>query len=90
MCFVGVTIATIALNLLKNDLRLCRYFSLSDGYFLRLQNAYDLMEAKKEIQEEKPLILSKSNLINDENTDFEKLRVDYIGKLEKELEETTT
>jgi hypothetical protein len=24
------------------------------------------------------------------DTDFEKLRVDYIGKLEKELEETTT
>ncbi len=29
------------------DLRLCRFFGLSDGYFLRLQNAYDTMEAKR-------------------------------------------
>jgi len=29
------------------DLRLSRFFSLSEGYWLRLQNAYDLMEAKK-------------------------------------------
>ena len=34
------------------DLRLCRYFSLTDGYFLRLQNAYDLMEAKRSLEEE--------------------------------------
>ena len=31
------------------DLRLCRYFGLSEGYFLRLQNAYELMEAKREL-----------------------------------------
>ena len=31
------------------DLRLCKFFGLSDGYFLRLQNAYDLMEAKRAI-----------------------------------------
>lgn len=31
------------------DLRLCRYFSLSEGYFLRLQNAYDTMEAKRAV-----------------------------------------
>jgi addiction module HigA family antidote len=31
------------------DLRLCRYFSLSEGYFLRLQNAYELMEAKRKL-----------------------------------------
>lgn len=31
------------------DLRLCRFFSLSEGYFLRLQNAYDTMEAKRRI-----------------------------------------
>jgi addiction module HigA family antidote len=31
------------------DLRLCRFFSLSDGYFLRLQNAFDTMEAKRRI-----------------------------------------
>ena len=31
------------------DLRLSRYFGLSEGYFLRLQNAYDLMEAKRRL-----------------------------------------
>ncbi|HEY4123046.1 MAG TPA: HigA family addiction module antitoxin, partial [Rhizomicrobium sp.] len=31
------------------DLRLCRYFDLSDGYFLRLQNAFDTMQAKRRI-----------------------------------------
>ena len=29
------------------DLRLCKFFGLSDGYFLRLQNTYDTMEAKR-------------------------------------------
>lgn len=29
------------------DLRLSRFFDLSEGYWLRLQNAYDLMEAKR-------------------------------------------
>ena len=29
------------------DLRLTRFFGLSEGYFLRLQNDYDLMEAKR-------------------------------------------
>ena len=33
------------------DLRLCRFFGLSDGYFLRLQNAYELMEAKRNLGE---------------------------------------
>jgi antitoxin HigA-1 len=31
------------------DLRLCRFFSLSEGYFLRLQNAYETLEAKRRI-----------------------------------------
>jgi addiction module HigA family antidote len=31
------------------DLRLCKFFDLSEGYFLRLQNAYDMMEAKRRI-----------------------------------------
>ena len=31
------------------DLRLCRLFGLSEGYFLRLQNAYDTLEAKRRI-----------------------------------------
>jgi addiction module HigA family antidote len=33
------------------DLRLCRYFGLSEGYFLRLQNSYELMEAKRSLGE---------------------------------------
>ena len=31
------------------DLRLCRFFRLSEGYFLRLQNAYETMEAKRKL-----------------------------------------
>lgn len=31
------------------DLRLCKFFRLSEGYFLRLQNAYDTLEAKRKI-----------------------------------------
>ncbi len=34
------------------DLRLCRFFGLSEGYFLRLQNSYQLMEAKRELGEQ--------------------------------------
>ena len=29
------------------DLRLGRYFGMSEGFFLRLQNAYDLEQAKR-------------------------------------------
>ncbi len=29
------------------DLRLARYFALSEGYWMRLQNAYDMMEARR-------------------------------------------
>jgi len=31
------------------DLRFARFFKLSEGYWLRLQNAYDMMEAKREV-----------------------------------------
>ena len=31
------------------DLRLCKFFRLTEGYFLRLQNAYDTLEAKRRI-----------------------------------------
>jgi addiction module HigA family antidote len=34
------------------DLRLCKYFRLSEGYFLRLQNAYDTLEAKRRLSAE--------------------------------------
>ncbi|MGB0910498.1 MAG: HigA family addiction module antitoxin [Nitrospirales bacterium] len=30
------------------DLRLARYFGLSEGYWLRLQNSYDIAEARRE------------------------------------------
>jgi addiction module HigA family antidote len=33
----------------STDLRLCRYFGLSEGFWLRLQNSYDLMEAHREL-----------------------------------------
>ena len=29
------------------DLRLARYFGMSEGFFLRLQDSYELMEAKR-------------------------------------------
>lgn len=31
----------------ETDLRLGRYFGVSEGFFLRLQNAHDLLEAKR-------------------------------------------
>jgi addiction module HigA family antidote len=34
------------------DLRLCRFFGLSEGYFLRLQNAFDTLDAKRRIGDE--------------------------------------
>ncbi len=34
------------------DLRLCKFFGLSEGYFLRLQNAYDMLEAKRRIADQ--------------------------------------
>jgi addiction module HigA family antidote len=34
------------------DLRLCKFFGLSEGYFLRLQNAFDTMEAKQRVSAE--------------------------------------
>lgn len=34
------------------DLRLCRFFGLSDGYWLRAQNAYDLDIVRPKIRKE--------------------------------------
>lgn len=31
------------------DLRFARFFNLSEGYWLRLQNTYDMMEARREV-----------------------------------------
>lgn len=33
----------------ETDLRLCRYFGLTDGYWLRLQVAHDLFAARQRI-----------------------------------------
>lgn len=32
------------------DLRLCHFFRLSEGYFLRLQNAYETLAAKRQLK----------------------------------------
>jgi addiction module HigA family antidote len=32
-----------------SDLRLCRFFGLSEGYFLRLQNAFDTLAARRRL-----------------------------------------
>lgn len=37
------------------DLRLCRYFGLSEGFWLRLQNSYDLLEAHRKLRRFKRL-----------------------------------
>lgn len=34
------------------DLRLCRYWGLSEGFFLRLQNSYDLREQRRRMGSE--------------------------------------
>lgn len=34
------------------DIRLCRFFDLSEGYFLRLQSQYEIMEAKRAIKDD--------------------------------------
>ena len=31
------------------DLRVCRFFELTEGYFLRLQLSYELLEAKRKL-----------------------------------------
>lgn len=34
------------------DLRLCKFFGLSEGYFLRLQNAFDMLQAKRKVSKD--------------------------------------
>jgi plasmid maintenance system antidote protein VapI len=40
------------INDADTDLRLCKFFGLSEGYFLRLQVSYDTMEAKRALKNE--------------------------------------
>ena len=50
------------------DIRLCRFFDVSEGYFLRLQSQYEIMEAKRAIKDnlkrysylQKPIIKTPS------------------------------
>ena len=42
------------------DLRLTRYFGLSEGYFLRLQADHDLMARRREIAEELRTIVPRA------------------------------
>ena len=56
--------STITANI---DLRLCRYFKLSEGYFLRLQNAYELMDAKRQLRETLNQITPHPSLVNTTN-----------------------
>lgn len=50
------------------DLRLCRFFGVSEGYFLRLQNAFDTLEAKRRLGEEiariKPFKASQAAVVS--------------------------
>jgi len=53
------------------DLRLCKFFGLSEGYFLRLQNAFDTQEAKHRIAKEVAKITPfKASLVNCSNPSF--------------------
>ncbi len=47
------------------DLRLCKFFGLSEGYFLRLQNRYDMMEAKRSIAKQVEQIQPYATLHNE-------------------------
>lgn len=48
------------------DLRLCKFFRLSEGFFLRLQNLYDTREAKRKIAKEvakiKPYVFDENRV----------------------------
>lgn len=42
------------------DLRLDRYFGLSEGFFLRLQDSYELLEARRALDGELERILPRA------------------------------
>lgn len=42
------------------DLRLARYFGMSEGFFLRLQNSYELLEAKRALNGELDRIVPRA------------------------------
>jgi len=42
------------------DLRLARYFGMSEGFFLRLQNSYEIVEAKRALNGELDRIVPRA------------------------------
>lgn len=42
------------------DLRLSRYFRMSEGFFLRLQNRYELVEAKRALNDQLERIIPRA------------------------------
>lgn len=44
------------------DLRLCKYFELSDGYWLRMQNKYDVEIERVKIEDQLELIVPFTKL----------------------------
>lgn len=42
------------------DLRLARYFRMSEGFFLRLQNSYELLEARRALNGELDRIVPRA------------------------------
>lgn len=49
---IGEIVAGRRVITADTDLRLCKYFGLSAGYWLRVQNKYDTEETRRKIQAE--------------------------------------
>ncbi|HEX4068472.1 MAG TPA: HigA family addiction module antitoxin [Candidatus Babeliales bacterium] len=56
------------------DLRLCKFFGLSEGYFLRLQLTYDLLEAKRKLMNKIAKIKPYATIIQENSTSLERKR----------------
>lgn len=54
------------------DLRLCKFFGLSEGYFLRLQLAYELLEAKRKLANKIAKIKPYATIMQNDSTGLEK------------------
>ena len=48
------------------DLRLCKFFGLTEGYFLRLQIAYEILEAKRILVDKIAKIKPYSKMVTQE------------------------
>lgn len=54
------------------DLRLCKFFGLSEGYFLRLQLTYELLEAKQKLANKIAKIKPYATIMQNDSTGLEK------------------